>query len=365
MVIRETTFREAAAAPMIHFAHPAFLLLALAVPPVIWWWVRQRRGALRYPSTGLFAGLPAGSSRLARWAGAGGRALALLLGVVALAGPRWPDTGSRLPTEGIAIEMIVDVSGSMGQADFQWEGRPITRLDAVKRAFRLFVQGGPAGDGQRLEGRPDDLIGLVTFATLPESPCPLTLSHSVLLQMLDAAEPKVVPTECQTNIGDAITWGLLRLEAARGRRRIMVLLSDGEHNVPPPALKPRPAAQFAANEGIPIYTIDAGGDVSTGEGPAALPAATGETVATQAELRADGIRTLKNIAELTGGQYFRARDTETLLAVCQKIDGLERQKIESFRYRRYYEGFAWAALASFVLLVGVYFLEVTWWLRVP
>jgi Ca-activated chloride channel family protein len=349
---------------MIHFARPAFLLLTLAVPPVIWWWLRQRRGALRYPSTGLFIGLPAGSSRRARRAGAAGRALALLLGVLALAGPRWPDAGSRLPTEGIAIEMLVDVSGSMGQPDFQWEGRPITRLDAVKRAFRLFVEGGPTADGQHLEGRPDDLIGLVTFATLPESPAPLTLSHSVLLQMLDAAEPKVLPTECQTNIGDAIAWGLHRLEAAQGRRRIMVLLSDGEHNVPPPALKPRPAAQLAANEGIPIYTIDTGGDVSTGEGPAAAPPP-GDTVAMHAELRADGTKALQNIARLTGGQYFRARDTETLLSVCEKIDGLERQKIESFRYRRYYDGFAWLALGSFVLLVAVYFMEMTWWLRVP
>src|SRR5205085_1665629 len=83
-----------------------------------------------------------------------------------------------IPTEGIAIEMLVDVSGSMAQPDFNWQGKPISRLDAVQKVFHLFVEGGAGPGGQRLTGRPEDLIGLVTFATWPESPCPLTLSHA-------------------------------------------------------------------------------------------------------------------------------------------------------------------------------------------
>src|SRR5207247_2603305 len=83
-----------------------------------------------------------------------------------------------------------------------------------------------------------------TFAARPSLPCPLTLSHSVLLRLLDAEQPRSVPTESQTNIGDAIAWGLHSLPSAAGRRQVLILLSDGEHNVPPPALKPRQAAQL-------------------------------------------------------------------------------------------------------------------------
>src|SRR3982750_3677398 len=134
---------------MFHFANPRLLLLALAVPPLVWWWLRQRRGALR--------------------------AAALVLLVGALAGPRWPDLRTRIATEGIAVVMLVDVSGSMAERDFDWAGEPITRLDAVKKVFRLFVAGGAAGPGgPPFEGRPTDLIGLVTFATRPETACPLT-----------------------------------------------------------------------------------------------------------------------------------------------------------------------------------------------
>src|SRR4029077_14027143 len=115
----------------------------------------------------------------------------------------WPDPSSRLSTEGIAIVILVDVSGSMGENDFQWEGKQVTRLDAVKKVFKLFVRGGTAPNGERLEGRPSDLIGLVTFATRPSVACPLTLSHDVLLEMLAAEEPRTVPGESRTNIGDA------------------------------------------------------------------------------------------------------------------------------------------------------------------
>src|SRR5207302_9160074 len=101
----------------------------------------------------------------------------------ARAGPRWPELRTRVVTEGIALAMVVDVSGSMAEADFLWKGERITRLEAVKRAFTLFVTGGEGEEGEALEGRPNDLISLVTFANHPESACPLTLSHYALLQI--------------------------------------------------------------------------------------------------------------------------------------------------------------------------------------
>jgi Ca-activated chloride channel family protein len=341
---------------MLHFAHPWLLLLLLGVPPLIWWWLRRRGSALRFPTVGFLTGLPVGRGKAARWGGAGMRAAALTALALAAAGPRWPDLRSRIETEGIAIAMIVDASGSMAETDFEWQGQRISRLEAVKRAFGLFVAGGEGPDGSHLDGRPNDLIGVVTFATRPETTCPLTLSHSVLLHMLEGEQPRSVPTESETNIGDALAWGLQTLESAGARRKIVILLSDGEHNVPPPALKPRQAAQLAANLRIPIYVIDAGGDNGGAQEPdKKKPPADQMT----------GPATLRVIAQLTGGRYFPARDAQSLLHVCSDIDRLERQEIQSFQYRRYYEAAMWFGLASFTLLAGVRLLEATVWHRVP
>jgi Ca-activated chloride channel family protein len=350
---------------MVEFANPLFLLLLPAAPLLVWWWLRRPRGTLRYSDTGALAALPNRRGRIARWGGAGLRAAGLALLITALAGPRWPDVHSRIETEGIAIQMLVDVSGSMAELDFDWDCKPISRLEAVKKVFRLFVAGGEAPGGQPLEGRPGDLIGLITFATWPENACPLTLSHAVLLSYLEpekpwSIQPRKLPDESRTNIGDAIAWGLHRLEKVRTSRKILVLLSDGEHNVPPPALTPRQAAQLAANMHIPTYTIDAGGETNVEEGTG-----TGQTTQTAAEIREGGIKTLQAVAQITGGRYFRARDTETLLTVCREIDRLERKDIQSFIYQRYDEGYPWVGLAAFLCWVAVVVLETTVWLRLP
>jgi Ca-activated chloride channel family protein len=320
--------------------------------------VRRQRAALRYPDTGWLAALPGGRGRWVRWMGAGMRAAGLVLLVLALAGPRWPDRRTRIPTEGIAISMLVDVSGSMAEPDFDWQDEPISRLDAVKKVFRLFVEGGVGPDGQRLEGRASDQIALVTFATRPDRPYPLTLSHSVLLRLLDEEKPRALPGEMETNISDALAEGLERLQSAGpSRRKVMILLSDGEHNVSPTqsGWTPRQAAQVAGSLGVPVYTIDAGGDSGAGLEGQADSAATREA----------GRKTLYDIAEITHGRSFQAKDTRELFAVCQEIDRLERQEIQSFQYRRYYDAYAWFGLASFVLFALIHALELTIWHRVP
>jgi Ca-activated chloride channel family protein len=345
------------------FSHPLVLLLLPAVPLLVWAWLRLSRGALRYPSTSILVELPRGRTKWARRGGAALRGTALAALVVALAGPRWPDPGTRLPTEGIAINILLDVSGSMAERDFTWtepatgKTQDISRLEAVKKVFHLFVAGGEVGGGQRLPGRETDLIGLVTFATRPESACPLTLSHSVLLdKILNEEQARSDPEEARTNIGDAIAWGLHRLQSAGGRRKVLILLTDGEHNVPPPALKPRQAAQLAGNLGVPIYVLDAGSD---------RPSPDGGVENTSAVDRLNAKATLQQVAKITGGQYFTAEDTRGLIEACTRIDEMERQRIESFQYRRYYEGFAWFGLAAFVLIVAVLGLEATFWRKVP
>jgi Ca-activated chloride channel family protein len=341
---------------MIQFANPAYLLLLLGVPVLVWWWLRQRRNALRFPATTLLAGLPPGRARFARIGGAVLRGLTLTLLVVALAGPRSPDLRTRIDTEGIALVMLVDVSGSMGERDFVWDGEAVTRLDAVKRVFRLFVEGGkaggPAADGAMstaFEGRPTDEIGMVTFATRPETIYPLTLSHSAVLHLLDEEWPRSVPGESTTNLSDAITLGLDRLRAAKPRRKVLVLLTDGEHNVAQPSSTwtPRQAAQVAASLQIPLYTIDAGNDTA---GP---------------EVRNAAVRTLQDLAKITDGRYFQARDTKGLLDACRAIDQMERTPIQSFQYRKYHEMEVWFGLAAFVVLLLNFVLERTIWRKLP
>ena len=177
--------------------------------------------------------------------------------------------------------------------------------------------------------------------------------------MLKEEQPRSIPGDSETNISDALVLGLHRLHAAGPRRKVLVLLSDGEHNVNPTAsgLTPRQAAQIAGNLGVRVYCIDAGGDGST----ITEPGAHADTAANR-EL---GARTLQEVAQITGGRYFSARDTKSLLAVWNEIDTLERSDIASFQYRRYHEGFGWFALAALALWLLVGALEQTFWQRVP
>lgn len=348
---------------MFHFTRPWFLLLALAVPLVVWLWARRRQATLRFSDMGIVTGLPEGRRVWARRGGAILRALGLLLIVIALAGPSFADWRTRVPTEGIAIEVVLDVSGSMGAKDFQWEKESLSRLEAAKRALHLLVAGGDGPGGVHLDGRPSDLVGVVTFATWPESICPLTLSHTVLLRMLDGEQPRSVPGESETNISDAIALALHRLESAPTKRKVVVLISDGEHNVfrPQSEWTPRQAAQIAANLNIPIYTIDAGSEAGSDDTGGERPVDPKQ----RAKTRASAERTLRAVADITSGRYFQARDTAGLLAVCQDIDRLERQAIQSFQYRRYYEGFPWLGLGAFVVLLTLQLLEMTFWQRMP
>lgn len=343
---------------MIGFADPEFLSLTPLAVVAIWWFVRRRRPALRYSDTRLVAWLPRGRARWATWGGAVLRGLALLAVVLAAAGPRVPDLRTRLPAEGIAIVLVLDVSGSMATPDFapSLSSPPLTRLDAAKQTNHLFVAGGEAPDGTRFDGRPRDQIGLVTFAAVPDTACPLTLNHSVLLAVLDQQKPRE-GIDAGTNLGDALAEGLARLEAAGKKRKVLILLSDGEHNIhierPDPPLMPRASAKLAKALGVPVYAIDCGGDPKPDADPE------------EVKQRADGRRVLEAVAEATGGKAFATNNADELRAVYREIDALERDPTEAFRYRRYHEYGAWCTVAAVALLAAAMLLERTWWRRVP
>jgi len=328
-------------------ANPWALLLLLLLPLLAWRWHRLDRSALAFPTTANLAALPRGRASWAQRSGFALRLGGLLLLVLALSGPRWPDEGSRLPTEGISIAFVLDASHSMSEQDFHWGDQLLSRFDGVRKVFRLLVEGGAGLQGETFAGRSNDLVALVVFATRPETACPLTLDHAALLQILDAEEPRSIVTEATTNPGDAIAWALHALQKAPTRRRVIIFLTDGESNVPPPALKPRQAAQLAGNMHVPIYAIDAAPeDESQGDAAKAR-------------------ETLKEIAKLTDGRFFRASDGADLTQALAAIDQMERDAILSYSYRRYHEGYAWFALAALACWLAVIGLEATWWRKTP
>ncbi len=340
---------------MMRFANPEFLWLIPLSAFVVWWWVRRQRPALRFSDTSLFAGEQGRRSRSAQWGGALLRGLTCLALIVACAGPRLPDQRTRIPAEAIAIMMIVDISNSM-EAQVAWSRNEplVSRLEAARRAFQYFVAGGEAPTGAKFEARPSNQIGLIALAAVPQVVCPLTLNHSVLLRVAEKLEPRAPGVDAGTNIGDAIALGVIRLERiASVKEKILILLSDGEHiqtkEGAEATLRPREAAQLAANLGYKIYTIDSGGDVPSTAAPE-----------TQAE-RAQGRETLRVIADMTGGRAFTAMNGADMLTAFKEIDQLERVPVQSFQYRRYFEYYSWFAAVAVVSLLAAHVLERTRW----
>jgi Ca-activated chloride channel family protein len=327
---------------MLSFAYPWLLLLLLAVPLFGRWRWRRKRLAIRYSDLRLLDNIRNGNAGLVRILDTLLPTFSLMAMLLALAGPRWP-LPAPITTEGIAMVFVVDVSGSMREVDVEWDDRRISRLDAAKRAFGLFIRGGSGTDGQTLAGRPNDLIGLVTFATYPDTAAPLTPSHDALLRLLELEQPRPLE-EAQTNIGDAIALGLNVAGLATQRRSALVLLSDGEHNFPgrdgSKTWTPMLAARRAADVGVPIYCIDAGDNTGNAD----------------ASIRKAGRETLQEVATMTGGMYFTARDGRRLLEACQAIDTLERRPVSGSRYRRYQELhhlFGLTAVAMIFIAQGV------------
>lgn len=310
----------------IELREPWFLLLGVLALPVFFL-ARRSTGRVVFSSLALLP--PRASSwrtRLA-WLPDAGLALAVLAMSVALAGPRAARGESHIRREGIAIMMVVDISGSMRALDLSDGNQEKTRLDAVKEVFRAFVQ----GDGA-LSGRPDDAIGLVSFAGFADTRCPLTLNHGSLLTIAEDLELVSERSEDGTAIGDGLGLAVERLREAKARSRVIILLTDGVNNAG--VESPLQAAELAKSLGIKVYTIGAGTD---GLAPVRVSdPLTGRSVLRQVPVEIDE-QTLEAIAERTGGRYFRATDADGLRQVYQQIDRLERTRIDERRLRVYDE----------------------------
>jgi len=314
-----------------------FLLLLTLVPVIGWRYLRQRRrSTVRFSSVGMLGGLDASWRARLRFVLSLLRTLAVVLLIVALARPRKGNEQERIHAEGIAIQMLVDRSGSMQAMDFSIDDKPVDRLKAVKQVVKGFVLG-----EDDLRGRPDDLVGLITFARFADSKCPLTLDHGYLTETIGKTEIVTEREEDGTAIGDAIALGvehMRALEKQRQRRgaeriksKVMILLTDGENNAGD--LDPIKAAELAGTFGIKIYTIGAGTD-----GTAPMPAVDffGQRILQGVRVTIDE-ETLRKIADATGGRYFRATDTDSLQKIYAEIDELETTQTEEKRYLQYSE----------------------------
>ncbi|HLA85441.1 MAG TPA: VWA domain-containing protein [Thermoguttaceae bacterium] len=274
--------------------------------------------------------------------------------VVAMARPQQGREDFRIRTQGIAIEMCIDRSGSMEAMDFELDGRRATRLDAVKRVFDDFVTGN--GD---LPGRPDDLIGLVAFGGYVDAKCPLTLDHAVLSEMLHAViipqpifdsqgrviNATLLDEETRTAIGDAVIMGVDRLKDVPAKSKIIILLSDGVCNAG--VADPAAAIEAAKAYGIKIYTIGVG---SNGMAPFPEIDPLGRRVLVNQPVEFDEA-TMRKMAEATGGKYFNAQDTEALENVYAEIDQLEKTSTEGRLYTEYLDLYRWFLLPGLCLIL--------------
>jgi Ca-activated chloride channel family protein len=289
---------------------------------------RARPRGLLFPRAAQLAARP---GRRVRWLAAAPAALrgaTLVLLVLALARPRSVQAVEEEEVLGVPIVVAIDVSSSMLAQDFQ----PRDRLEVAKRTVAEFVS-----------GRPDDPIGLVAFAAEALTLVPVTTYQPILLGALERL--RVGLLEDGTAIGEGLATAVNRLRRIPGEGKAIILMSDGESNRG--EVDPLTAAQTAAAFGIRVYTIGVGS-----EGVAPVPVARGPQGFRYAErpVEIDETR-LRRIAELTGGEYFRATDPQALRRIYARIDRLVESPVQTRRFARYREWYPWLlALAAAALL---------------
>jgi len=256
--------------------------------------------------------------------------LCWLLLVIACGRPQWLGEPLELPVSGRDLQLAVDLSGSMQTEDFELHGTQVDRLTALKSVAEPFI-----------EQRVGDRIGLILFGEQAYVQAPLSFDRATVERLLDEAAIGLAGD--RTAIGDAIGLALKRAEGKDAKRRVLILLTDGANNAG--QLPPLKAAELAAKQGLKIYTI--------GIGATAMQVQSfffSQTVNPSRDLDE---KTLKAIAETTGGRYFRAHDSAELNQIYALLDKLEPVEREHDVYRPVTALFPWplgAALCGALLL---------------
>lgn len=309
--------------------NPAFLYLLLLIPLlIVWYWFREKNSTpeVRFSSLQSLMGASNNTKTRLRHLLFVLRLLAIGLLIIAIARPQSVSSKKNINVQGIDIVLAMDVSGSMRARDFTPD-----RIGAAKNIAADFIK-----------KRPNDRIGLVIFSGVAFTQAPLTLDHSMLLQLLKEVHSGMV--QDGTAIGDGLATAVSRLQDSKAKSKVIILLTDGVNNMG--AIDPLSAAQMAKLFGIRVYTIGIGT-----QGYAPYPVQTPYGVQMQQMKVQIDQALLQKIAQNTGGEYFRATNTPSLKQIFEKIDKLEKSKIEVKQFQKKTEEFFPFALLALLLFV--------------
>ncbi|MCK5834170.1 MAG: VWA domain-containing protein [Lentisphaeria bacterium] len=340
---------------MIFASSWAFLLLVPYLFLMIYLWRGRHRQAIKFPSLIYISQSNLGWRSRLVWLPSLLIHLALLLFIVALARPQILTENSENQVQGISIQLVLDLSSSM-DTYIEFGEETISRLEVSKKVIAQFVNGNEKG----LKGRPNDLIGLLTFARYADTICPLTFSHKSLVYLNNQLETNTRPHEDGTAFGDAVALAAARLKklhdletkGARNQKltktKIIILLTDGENNCG--KYLPLEAAMMAKKWGIRLYTISLGEDVVADQ---KVTTNSGEKVSIGSSF-SEANKQLIRMAKETGGIFRTAHDYDSLEKIYSEIDGLEKSKISKVSYITLDEYFRdFLRLGLLFLIVGI------------
>src|SRR5690554_572442 len=325
------------------FLYPKYLYLLLLLIPLIAWYVirlSKTQASFKLASSNAFKELKPGLRVYMRHLPFLLRVASIALIIIVIARPQSVNSWEETETQGIDIVLALDVSGSMLSQDFQPD-----RLQAAKRVASEFI----------IDGKNDN-IGLVIFAGESFTQCPLTTDHKVLLNLLNDIEYGII--EDGTAIGLGLATSVNRLKDSESDSRVVILLTDGTNNSG--QIAPLTAADLARSYGIRVYTVGVG---TTGMAP--TPVQTPFGIRMQNMPVDIDEKTLTDIAVMTGGQYFRAQDTEGLRQVYDEIDEMEKYLINVQNVTHRKEVFLPYALAALALILMELLLRRTWLRYIP
>jgi Ca-activated chloride channel family protein len=327
---------------LVVFANPKLLYLLLIVPFIVFWYfyrLHKSKAPLSISASQPFEKAKPSFKVYLRHSPFVLRVTAMALAIVALARPQSTTVLQNVTTEGIDIVLSIDVSGSMLARDFKPD-----RLEAAKNLGIKFIS-----------GRKNDRLGLVIFAGESFTLCPLTTDRATLINQFRAIEPNIL--EDGTAIGSGLATAISRLKDSKSKSKVVILLTDGVNNRG--EIAPMTAAEMAKTFGIRVYTIGVG-TYGTAPYPVQTPFGTRYQ---DMKVEIDEAL-LKDIAQMTGGEYYRATNNKALEEVYSKIDKLEKSKIETNEYTKKEELFRKWLFYAFVLLVAEFVLRRTYLLGI-
>ncbi|MBQ0095600.1 MAG: VWA domain-containing protein [Bacteroidaceae bacterium] len=324
------------------FANSAYLLLILLTVPCTVWYIlkgRKRTASLSLPTTGMYSGLKKSWKCYLIHVPFILDMVALVLLSLILARPQTTDRWQDTEIEGIDIMLCVDVSTSMLAEDL----KP-NRIEAAKTVASEFIN-----------GRPNDNIGLSIFAGEAFTQCPMTVDHTVLLNMFRGVSSDIAARgiiDDGTAIGMGLANAISRLKDSQAKSKVIILLTDGSNNRG--EISPLTAAEMARSFGIRVYTIGVG---TNGTAPYPMPTSYGTQYINMAvEIDED---VLRQIAQTAGGQYYRATSNSKLKEVYEEIDKLERTKLQVKEFSKNQEEYQPLALILLLCILASILLKQT------